>query len=161
MTESRDVEKQLFAEEVGIIFEQTGLPRMAGRIFGWLIVAEPPYQSADQIGKALLASKGSVSTSTRLLIQHGLISRTTIPGVRHDYFQLNTDALRHMVERGIEDEVRLFRQLAERGLTLITDKESTTYKWLEKMHDLYNFLEREVPVLRERWEKQQAERVNT
>ncbi len=161
MDETRDVEKQLFAEECGLISEQTGLPRMAGRIFGWLIVAEPPYQSADQIGKALLASKGSISTSTRLLIQHGLIARTTIPGIRHDYFQLNTDALRHMVERGIEDEVKLFRQLAERGLSLITDRESTTYKWLERMHDLYTFLEREVPILRERWQKQQAEKVKT
>ncbi|MFC1900460.1 GbsR/MarR family transcriptional regulator, partial [Chloroflexota bacterium] len=76
MADGSEVEKQLFAEECGLISEQTGLPRMAGRIFGWLIVAEPPYQSVDQIGKALLASKGSISTSTRLLIQHGLISRT-------------------------------------------------------------------------------------
>lgn len=159
MVDAIEVEKQHFAEECGLIFEQTGLPRMAGRIFGWLIVAEPSYQSADQIGKALLASKGSISTSTRLLIQHGLVSRTSLPGVRHDYFQLNTDALRHMVERGIEDEIKLFRQLAEGGLTLIADKKSKTYEWLEKMRDFYVFLEREVPVLRERWQKRQSEKV--
>jgi DNA-binding transcriptional regulator GbsR (MarR family) len=161
MVDTSEVEKQHFVEECGLIFEQTGLPRMAGRILGWLTVAEPPYKSVDQIGKALLASKGSISTSTRLLIQHGFVSRTSLPGVRHDYFQLNTDALHHMVERGIEDEIKLFRQLAERGLTLIVDRESQAYKWLEKMHDLYVFLEREVPVLRERWQKQQAEKVRT
>ena len=154
MADNRQAEKQLFVEEVGIVFEQTGLPRMAGRIFGWLLVAEPPHQNVDQIGKALLASKGSISTTTRLLIQHGLVERFSMPGVRHDYFRLKADALGHMVERGIDDEVILFRQLAERGLGLVTDKTSATHKWLEEMRDLYIFLEKELPVLRERWLKQ-------
>ncbi|MFC1920422.1 GbsR/MarR family transcriptional regulator [Chloroflexota bacterium] len=155
MADNKEAEKQLFVEEVGISFEQTGLPRMAGRIFGWLFVADSPQQSTDQIAKALLASKGSISTSTRLLIQLGLITRVSQPGVRQDYFQLRTDALRHMVERGIEDEVKMFRQLAERGLVLITDKTSTTRKLMEEMRDLYIFLEAELPLLQERWQKQQ------
>ena len=158
MSDERQTEKQLFVEEVGIVFEQTGLPRMTGRIFGWLLVAEPPHQNADQIGKALLASKGSISTTTRLLIQHGLLERFSMPGVRHDYFRLKVDALSHMVERGIEDEVKLFRQLAERGLGLVTDKTSETHKWLEEMRDLYVFLEKELPILQERWLKQRKKR---
>jgi DNA-binding transcriptional regulator GbsR (MarR family) len=154
MTDDREAEKKLFVEEVGIVFEQTGLPRMAGRIFGWLLVADPPHQNVDQIGKALLASRGSISTTTRLLIQHGLVERLSMPGVRHDYFRLRVDALDRMVERGIEDEVRMFRQLAERGLGLVTDKTSPTRKRLEEMRDLYIFLEKELPVLCERWSAQ-------
>ena len=158
MGDERQTEKQLFVEEVGIVFEQTGLPRMAGRLFGWLLVSDLPQQSAEQIGRTLIASKGSVSTSTRLLIQHGLIERLSMPGVRHDYFRIKTDALGHMIERGIEDEVKLFRQLAERGLGLVTDKTSENIKWLEEMRDLYVFLESELPVLRERWLKQRKKR---
>ena len=158
MGDERQTEKQLFVEEVGIVFEQTGLPRMAGRVFGWLLVSEPPQQNAEQIGKALIASKGSVSTSTRLLIQHGLIERLSMAGVRHDYFRLKMDALGHMIERGIDDEVKLFRQLAERGLGIVTNKTSVTHKWLEEMRDLYVFLERELPLLRERWLKQRKKR---
>ena len=55
-----------FVEEVGIVFEQTGLPRMAGRILGWLLIAEPPHQSTEQLINALMASKGSISSMTRL-----------------------------------------------------------------------------------------------
>ena len=34
----RDEEKS-FIEEVGIGFEETGLPRMTGRLFGWLLIS--------------------------------------------------------------------------------------------------------------------------
>ena len=154
MNDTRQVEEKRFAEEVGIIFEQTGLPRMASRIFGWLLISDPPHQSTDQLAGALMASKGSISTTTRLLIQAGLVERLSLPGVRHDYFCLRPDAWHHMMERGIEDEIKMMRQLAEHGLELLADKTTLNRKWLEEMRDVYAFLEREFPALRERWEQQ-------
>ena len=143
-----------FVEEVGIVFEQTGLPRMAGRIFGWLLISNPPHQSTDQLAEALIASKGSISSMTRLLIQIGLIERLSLPGVRHSYFRLRHDALRHMIKHGVEDEIKMFRQLAEHGLELLADETSLTRKWLEEMRDKYAFFEREFPTLLERWEQE-------
>jgi len=154
MKNSEQAEEQRFVEEVGIVFEQTGLPRMAGRILGWLLISDPPHQSTDQLVEALMASKGSISTMTRLLIQIGLIERLSLPGVRHDYFRLRPDAWQHMIRRGLEDEIRMVRQLAERGLELLADKTPLTRKWLEEMRDVYTFLEREFPVLLERWEEE-------
>ncbi|MFQ5996082.1 MAG: GbsR/MarR family transcriptional regulator [Dehalococcoidales bacterium] len=154
MENSEQAEEQRFVEEVGIVFEQTGLPRMAGRILGWLLISNPPHQSTDQLVEALMASKGSISTMTRLLIQIGLIERLSLPGVRHDYFRLRPDAWQHMIRRGLEDEIRMVRQLAERGLELLADKTPLTRKWLEEMRDVYTFLEREFPALLERWEEE-------
>ena len=154
MNNSEQAEEQRFVEEVGIVFEQTGLPRMAGRILGWLLISDPPHQSTDQLVEALMASKGSISTMTRLLIQIGLIERLSLPGVRHDYFRLRPDAWQHMIRRGLVDEIRMVRQLAERGLGLLVDKTPLTRKWLEEMRDVYTFLEREFPVLLERWEEE-------
>ena len=152
MKNDRKDEEQRFVEEVGLVFEQTGLPRMAGRIFGCLLISNPPHQSTDELAEALMASKGSISTMTRLLIQTSLIERLSLPGVRHDYFRIRTDACRHMLRHGLEDEIKMFRQLAERGLNLVRDKDSTTRQWLKEMHDLYAFFEREYPALLERWE---------
>ena len=56
--------------------------------------------------------------------------------------------------RGIEDEVKMFRQLTERGLQLVDDNNSVSRAFLREMHELYLFLEQELPVLRERWFKQ-------
>ena len=154
MEKNRHAEEQQFVEEVGIVFEQTGMPRMAGRIIGWLLISDPPHQSTGQLAEALMASKGSISTMTRLLIQIGLIERLSLPGVRRDYFRLRSDAWQHMIRRGLEDEIKMVKQLAERGLELLADKTPLTRKWLEEMRNAYTFLEREFPVLLERWEKE-------
>ncbi|MFQ3629252.1 MAG: MarR family transcriptional regulator, partial [Cyanobacteriota bacterium] len=76
-----------FVEEVGLMFELIGLPRMAGRIFGWLLISQPPHQSSGELAEVLQASKGSISSMTRLLIQLGLIERLPLPGDRRDFFQ--------------------------------------------------------------------------
>jgi len=156
MTTNLQNEEKEFIEEVGIVFEQTGLPRMAGRIFGWLLISDPPYQSPAELAEVLMASKGSISTITRFLLQLGLIERFIIPGERHDHFRLRQDGLKRTMRRGLEDEIKMFRQLAERGLELIGSKASLSRQWLEEMRDSYTFLEREFPVLLERWEKRQA-----
>ncbi len=154
MEDCHQTKDKQFAEEVGIVFEQTGMPRMAGRILGWLLISDPPHQSTEQITKALIASKGSISTMTRLLIQNGLIERLSLPGVRHDYFRLRSDAWQHMIGRGLTEEIKMVRQLAERGLELLGDKTPVTKNWLEEMRDVYTFLEHEFPTLLERWEKE-------
>lgn len=145
-----------FVEEVGIVFEQTGLPRMAGRILGWLLIADPPHQSTTQLAEILIASKGSISTITRLLIQTGLIERISLPGVRHDYFRLRADAWQHMIRRGLQDEIKMIRQLAEHGLELLKDKSPLSRKWLKEMLGVYTFLECEFPALLDRWEQEKT-----
>ena len=147
-----------FVEEVGVVFEQTGLPRMAGRVFGWLLISDPPYQSPAELAEVLMASKGSISTTTRLLIQLGLIERYVIPGVRHDHYRLRSDALKRTIRHGLEDEIKMFRELAEQGLKLMHGETSIRRQWLEEMHSRYTFLERELPALVERYEKQQVRR---
>jgi len=58
-----------------------------------------------------------------------------------------------MVGRGLEDEIKMFRQLAEHGMELLPDKASLARHRLEEMHTWYTFLEREFPALLERWEQ--------
>ncbi|MCP5095569.1 MAG: MarR family transcriptional regulator, partial [Chloroflexi bacterium] len=47
---------QYFVEDVGLFFEQVGLPRMSGKIMGWLLIADPPHQSMSELVEALQAS---------------------------------------------------------------------------------------------------------
>jgi DNA-binding transcriptional regulator GbsR (MarR family) len=149
-------EERTLVEEVGIVFENTGLPRMAGRMFGWLLISEPPYQSPAELADVLMASKGSISTTVRLLAQLGFIERYVIPGERHDHFRLREDALKRTVKRGIEDEIKMFRELAERGLELMKDESPEKLQWLKQMRDRYAFLEKTFPVMMERYDRKRA-----
>ncbi len=157
MNNERQAETKRFVEEVGIAFEQSGLPRMAGRILGWLMIAEPLHQTTGELEEALMASKGSISTMTRLLIRIGLIERLSLLGQRRDYFRIKPGAWHQMLKDSLV-QTTAFRQLTERGLGLIEDKAHFNRQWLEEMRDMYAFFEQELPTLLERWEQEHKER---
>ena len=75
-----------WAERVATFFaEHYGLPPITGRILGWLMICDPPEQSAGEIADAIAASRASLTTNMRLLIGSGLVRRLTRPGGPADY----------------------------------------------------------------------------
>ena len=145
-----------FVEEMGLYFDHWGLPRMAGRILGWLLICDPPRQSAGEIAEALHASKGSISTATRLLIEYGLIERTALPGERRDYFRIASDAW----ARALDQEMRAtmaFRELAERGLALLDDPNGERGERLRAIRDLYTYYDRLILTLLAEWRREHGE----
>jgi len=155
--EQRQFEEKNFVEEFGLVFQQLGFPRMAGRIVGWLLLCNPPHQSIDELAEALMASKGSISTTTRFLIQIGLLERFSLPGVRHDYFRIRPGASEHLLKRRAE-QIAMLRQLAERGLELLEGKATVAQQGLEEMCDMYAFFEQKFPALVEQWEREREKR---
>lgn len=153
LTREQPFEKSHFVEEMGLMFEMGGLPRMAGRIFGWLLICDPPQQSSSELADVLQASKGSISTITRLLIQIGLLERVSLPGDRRDYFQIKPHSWSQMTQQRLA-QVTAFRKLAERGLELIHDKSPYLQERLQEMRDIHIFLEKELPRIHERWEQE-------
>jgi DNA-binding transcriptional regulator GbsR (MarR family) len=143
-----------FIEEAGVVFEQTGIPRMAGRLFGWLLISDPLYQSPSQLAEVLHASKGSISTSIRLLTQMGFIERHIIPGSRHDNFRLTDDAIKKIIRHGLEQEIKMFRSLADRGLELTKGIPAKRKAWLKEMQSRYSYLEKAFPALLEKYERE-------
>ena len=150
-------EEKNFIEEVGLLFEMVGLPRMAGRILGWLLICDPPHQSNSELTEALQASKGSISTMTRLLMQIGLIEKMSLPGERRDYFRIKPNAWSQITKQRIS-QTKAFRELAEKGLTLLNNAAPQKQQRLVEMYDIHAFWERELPLLDQRWEKEQWQR---
>lgn len=137
-------QRQAFVEEFGLFFERSGLPRMAGRILGWLLVAEPPHESMNDLAEALQASKGSISNMTRFLIEMGLLERVSLPGERRDYFRIPGHAWLRVMERKMS-ELTHVRELTERALTVMDDASPESRAALQEMHELYAYFEREMP----------------
>ncbi len=75
-----------FVERIAVAMEADGLPRIAGRIFGLLLLSEEVL-SLDSITESIGASKASASVNTRLLEQRGLIERVSLQGDRRDYYR--------------------------------------------------------------------------
>ncbi len=155
MGDEQQVARKRFAEEMGLVLEQLGLPRMAGRALGWMLVSDTPYHTLDGIAEALQASKGCISAMTRLLIQLGLVERVALPGQRRDHFRIKPGNWGALM-LGRMNWVTVFRQTLERGLALIGEGDASIREPLQELHDLYAFVEREFPALYERWQRERA-----
>jgi len=149
--DARTSRKQ-FTEEMGIFFEKTGFPRMAGRIWGWLLVCDPPEQTAAQIAEALQASRGSISTMTRLLQVWG-VERVGVPGKRGGFYRIKTGSFVKLLhtEAGMFSEIR---SLAERGLEALENEPPEVRERLIEGRDLFAFIEKEYPLLIDKWLQQ-------
>ncbi len=146
-----------FVDEVASFMALRGLPRMAGRLYAWLLVAEPPEQTAAELSRALHASPGSISTMTRLLISLGLIQRTRRRGERADRFWIPPEATRGMMTTQLE-AVRNARQLFDRGLGALADQPPQTQGRVRELRDMWRFWEQELPGLIDRWERSRKDR---
>lgn len=76
-----------FIEGMGVVAQSDGLPRIAGRLMGLMILEDGPF-SFSELATRLDVSRGSISTNTRLLANLGVIEKIGKPGERQHYFQI-------------------------------------------------------------------------
>lgn len=138
------IEAMHFVEDIGLFFEQMGLPRMAGRILGVLLISDPEAQSIPDLAQSLNASKSAISSMTRLLTEVGLIERVASPIPRRVYYRFKPGGwilyVRHWIELMSE-----LHQITERGLSLVQDKPAGSRARLEEAHELFSLLEERFP----------------
>ena len=145
-----------YADEIGLFFEDHGLPRMPGRVLGWLLVCDPPHQSAEELAEALQASRGSISMAMQLLQRSGAVERSAVPGSRRTHYRLAPGFwLREAQEKAAV--AAKVRKLADRGLSIMSDRPEDSRRRLQEMRDMYAFFEEEYGRLRDAWyERQEA-----
>ncbi len=144
-----------FVEELGLLFADLGQPRMMGRMLAWLLICDPPDQSSGELVQALQASKATVSTMSRALIGMGLVERVARPGDRRTYFRVKPGASPMLVQSKLDAVFRFAAALC-RALEHAEDHAPDQAERLREMHDLYAFLETEIPALLERWERKRG-----
>lgn len=144
--------KSKFIEEMGVLFGKMGVPPMSGRIFAWLLICDPPHQTAGELGEALGASKGSISSNIRMLVAGGLVERTVIGSSRQAHFCIKTGSWIELID-GHGVKFREMKELAEKGLDLLGQINGASRERLYEMRDFYSFLEQEFPKMIERYNK--------
>ena len=105
-----------FVERMGLLVEEDGWPRIAGRILGFLTVTAEPC-SLDDIASALGVSRASVSTDARRLMQSGLLERHSRPGDRRDYYRMAPQSVRSSLRDRI-DRLRRYHGLIDDAAAL-------------------------------------------
>lgn len=133
-----------------------GMPRMAGRMWAYLAICEPPEQTAAEIAERLHASRGSISSMARLLEHVGLITRATKPGDRREYFSIPPGGAHRLMEQSIS-QLRASREVLDAGIALLADRPPQSRERLRGIRDIYAFFEQEWPAILERMHELEAD----
>lgn len=153
---SEPTESELdFVDRIAGFFAKEGMPLIAGRVIGWLLISDPPTQTAAELAEVLQVSRSSVGNATRMLTPGGLVEGVRRRGDRQEYFRIAADGWSRMLTRRYAYAAD-FHQLTGQGLDVLADAPAERRERLENVHDLYGFLADELPALIRRWQTERS-----
>lgn len=138
-----------FIERMGLAHEADGLPRIAGRIFGLLLISEGA-RSLDDLASELKVSKGSVSTNARLLEQRGILERICRPADRRDYYRVPPDLFTHAMAQRLARWQR-FHEAIGAARTSLPIRSQEVLERLEEYEAASVFMSRVISDALARW----------
>ena len=147
-----DSSPQAFVEQMGLISESHGMPRISGRLLGFLLL-DGGAHTLDALADQLQVSKASVSTNARFLEGVGILRRQTVPGDRRDFYQIGENPGAHMFElarRRMEELRHLFDS------TTLPEDQAEAQSRVDAWRDFYAFLLDDLDRKVERWRDQQS-----
>lgn len=107
-----------WVEQVTAFLARDGFPPIAGRILGWLLICDPPEQTATEIAAAVSASRASLTTNMQVLMAMGVVSRRSRPGERTAYYRVEGEAWERLVRQRIAG-LASFCAITDAGMRLV------------------------------------------
>lgn len=146
-----------FVDRMGLFFETIGGARTMGRVYGWLMICDPPEQSLTELSASLSASKASVSTVARQLQEAGMVDRLPAAARQHRY-RITPGGFTHVLN------AQLIRTqsgipVADFGLQMLGDDRLDQRERVQDFRDFCEFSANDYrEELTRRWEQYRAER---
>jgi DNA-binding transcriptional regulator GbsR (MarR family) len=140
--------EQRFMEDVARLLLPWGVPPIAARLYGYLLIRPYPV-SLDQITADLGISKSSASVAARLLESYTLARRHHEPGTKRALYAVADD-----YEAMVRQQNRLLDALAEQlniGVRIATSKGVSAR--LEKMAEFYRVMRSAMEDAMRRWKR--------
>jgi DNA-binding transcriptional regulator GbsR (MarR family) len=151
-----DMKTAEFIDRMGLALEAEGLPRIAGRIFGLLVVSED-CRSLDDLAAELQVSKASVSTNARLLEERGVLERNCRPSDRRDYYRVPPDLFSHTMAQRLQRWERFHEAIGQARSSLPIRSRKVRDR-LEEYEAAYVFLAKAIEQALGRWHASRDER---
>ena len=126
---------------MGLFFEMLGAPRTMGRVYGWLLICDPPAQSLTALAEVLLVSKASVSTVARQLQDGGMIERLP-SSTRQHLYRVTPGGFTSVLSSQLSG-MSLGIEAAEFGLSQLGEDRAEQRERLEDFRDFCEFSARD------------------
>lgn len=139
-----------FVETFALKLSESGMQRMAARVFSALMIAPGGGLTAREIGEELSVSAGAVSGATRMLAQLGLLHRRRTPGERSDRYEVRGAYWSESVLVRAEN-TRALSALLEDAIAA-TDDDGAQQR-LHETREFFDFLAARMPALVQEWHR--------
>lgn len=142
----------LFIENMGLHYQEYGVPRIGGRILGLLFIHPQPI-SAEEMAEALQVSRSSISTNLRTLLLTDLVEKVSRPGERVDFYVVAPNLWQKALEMRLAAILPL-RSIAMQALEGLGEQHPARQRlqemiaWVEQVEEMMQHLD-------EKWQPRQ------
>lgn len=138
-------------ERLGQVLEDSGIPRMAARVFAYILAEDRDRYTAGELADGLSISPAAVSGAVRYLTQTGLVVRERRPTGRGDLFRIVDGDLWGTIMRARRPIFDRYVASLDEAVELL-DTGSRGRARLEETRDYFTFVRHEMDDLAERWQ---------
>jgi DNA-binding transcriptional regulator GbsR (MarR family) len=143
-------DRAAFIEGFALQLNESGMQRMAARVFAVLLTAPGGGLTAREIAETLGVSAAAVSGATTYLTRSKMAERNRTPGERVDRYDVRGTTWAEAV--AVETEMlRTLSSWLDKGASLVAGDREATQR-LEDTRDFFDFVSVEMPKLVDRWQ---------
>lgn len=147
---ARDDELLRFVERFALILAENGIPRMAARVFAFVLADDADRYTASELAEGLRVSPAAVSGAVRFLVQTGLLGKEREPGTRSDTYRVYDDDVWGAITRHRLPMLDRWADGLSDGLERL-DPNGRGWRRLRETQAYFEFVREESAGLMERW----------
>ncbi|MET8141287.1 MarR family transcriptional regulator [Sphaerisporangium sp. NPDC005288] len=146
-----------YQERFAQIMVESGMPRMAARVYAALLVTDSGKLSAAELAERLGVGASAISGAVKYLVQVRLVERGREPGGRHDFCRVHEHTWSHYVSQSDPVLARL-QEGAGEGIAVL-GPDSPAGRRLDETRRFFAFVREEIKQSMVKWQRlQEAER---
>ena len=136
-------------ERVAIVMADAGMPRMAARVYAYILAEDAERYTAKDISVGLGVSLAAVSGAVNYLTRVSLIERQREPGARADTYVIDSDDVWSQVMTARTGLIREWAEALADGAKLLGD--SPGGRRLRESEKFFAFLRHDLETMTQRW----------
>jgi len=141
-----------FVEQFGLLLAESGMPRMAARVFAFVLADDAERYTARELARGLRVSPAAISESVRYLVLIGLLGREREPGARSDTFRVYDDDVWYAITMQRMETIGRWVHFLSDGVELL-DAARPGGRRVRETLEYYRFMRDEIPEMLRRWQQ--------
>ncbi|MFI9828020.1 GbsR/MarR family transcriptional regulator [Streptomyces sp. NPDC051913] len=144
-----------FVERFAAQLVEAGLPRMPARVFAALLASDSGALTSAELGEQLQVSPAGVSGAVRYLSQVHMLSREREPGSRRERYRVHSDQW-YQALTNREAIIKRWEDALREGVASLGAGTPAGHRLAETLA-FFEFIEKDVAEMMERWQVRRAE----